>query len=201
MKSIAWIIHKWMVLIARCLAILGKVALAVSGVSFGKGVTLLGVPIIRRHDASQIVIGDRVMIISSSRWTDLGVSHPTVLRTLRTGAQLRIGADSGISGGSICAARSVEIGERCLIGADVMICDTDFHPLSPDNRRYGNDWGDIGVLPVKIGNDVFIGTRAIVLKGVEIGDGAVIGAGSVVTSSVQRRTIVVGNPARMVGRS
>jgi acetyltransferase-like isoleucine patch superfamily enzyme len=98
----------------------------------------------------------------------------------------------------LCAALSIRIGERCLIGADVVIVDTDFHALDAARRDAG--WTAIGCAPVEIGDDVFIGTRAIVLKGVCIGRGAVVGAGSVVTRSVPEFAVVAGNPAVMVGQ-
>ncbi|MDP1789723.1 MAG: DapH/DapD/GlmU-related protein [Methylibium sp.] len=122
-----------------------------------------------------------------------------ILRTVRSGARIRIGAETGISGGSICAAVSVEIGSRCLLGADVLIVDTDFHAIEPIGRRTNTDWSRIGCAPVHIGDDVFIGARAIILKGVSVGAGAVIGAGSVVTRSVPEGVIVAGNPAIAVG--
>ncbi|WP_290369083.1 DapH/DapD/GlmU-related protein [Sphingobium sp. CECT 9361] len=79
-----------------------------------------------------------------------------------------------------------------------MVFDTDFHNHLPQGRRYGKpDWRAIS-RPVSIGDDVFIGTRAIVQKGVTIGDGAIVAAGSVVTKDVPPRSIVAGNPACMV---
>ncbi len=169
-----------------------------AGVSVAAGVRFLGPAIIARCAGSSIVLGEQVALCSWSRWTALGVSHPVVLRTLTPGATLRVGRDTGISGGSFCAAIGLEIGERCLIGADVLISDTDFHAIDPAGRNTNSDWALIRSKNVRIGNDVFIGARAVVLKGVEIGDGAVIGAGSVVTSSVPARTVAVGNPARCV---
>ena len=156
----------------------------------------MGVPIVERCDGSRIVIGDGVVLCSNSRWTALGVAHAVVLRTLQPGAMIRIGRGTGISGGSICAAASIQIGERCLIGADVAIVDTDFHALDASRRETG--WEDIGCAPIHIGDDVFIGTRAMILKGVHIGNGAVIGAGAVVTRSVPAFAIVAGNPAAVV---
>lgn len=186
--------------IAKVLGTLhGRLRLRAVGVTFARNAVIIGAPIVDRHHGSNITIGERVTLCSVSRWTALGVAHPVVLRTMREDSELRIGANTGISGGSVCAAVSVVIGERCLIGADVMITDTDFHPLPPENRRFISDWTQIGCKPVKIGNDVFIGARAIILKGVEIGDGAVVGAGAVVTRSVPARSVVAGNPAEIVG--
>lgn len=175
---------------------IGAARARAAGAEVAAGVRFMGLPIFTRCEGSRLVIGERVVLCSWSRWTALGVAHPVVLRTLTSGALLRIGRDTGISGGSFCAAVQIDIGERCLIGADVVISDTDFHSLAPEGRSTGTDWSRVGSAPVRIGNDVFIGARAVILKGVVIGDGAVIGAGSVVTRSVPARAVAAGNPAR-----
>ena len=176
--------------------LLGRWRLLVQGVELSPMARILGAPIVTRCAGSRIVIGDGVVLCSNSRWTALGVAHPVVLRTLQPGAVIRIGRGTGISGGSICAAVSVTIGERCLIGADVAIVDTDFHAHDPARRDTG--WDDVASAAVHIGDDVFIGTRALILKGVRIGDGAVVGAGAVVTRSVPAHATVAGNPAVVV---
>lgn len=159
----------------------------------------LGLPIIQAYDPGSIALGDSVVLCSRSEDTALGVSHPVVLRTLAAGATIRIGDDVGMSGGTICAMVSVTIGRGCLIGADVTIVDTDFHPIASRARRYARSGaGDSS--PVTIGDNVFIGASAIVLKGVSIGADSVIGAGSVVTRSVPSGVIAVGNPCRVVRR-
>ncbi len=177
---------------------LGRRRLLRAGVEVSPRAQTMGLPIVARCEGSRIVIGDDVVLCSQSRWTALGVSHPVVLRTLRPGAFLSIGRGTGISGGSICAAVSVRIGERCLIGADVVIADTDFHSIDPAQREAG--WPAIACAPVEIGDEVFIGTRATLLKGVRIGNGAVIGAGAVVTRSVPAGAIAAGNPATILAR-
>ena len=170
-----------------------------SGVKLGQAVCFLGMPIISMAPDSQIVIGNRVSLCSVSKFTALGVNHPVVLRTLMPGAKIEIGDDTGISGASICAATEVRIGKQCLFGANVIITDTDFHALKPENRRYNNRPEDIAVAPVIIGDNVFIGTGVIVLKGVEIGANSVIGAGTVVTKNIPANSIVAGNPLRIIG--
>ncbi len=175
---------------------LGMWRLRRHGVEVSARARTMGVPIVERHDGSRIVIGDDVVLCSRSRWTALGVAHPVVLRTLRPGASIAIGRGTGISGGSICAAVSVAIGERCMVGADVTIADTDFHAVDAAIRD--NGWNDVACAPVHIGDDVFIGTRALILKGVRIGSGATVGAGAVVTRDVPAFAIVAGNPARIL---
>jgi maltose O-acetyltransferase len=87
---------------------------------------------------------------------------------------------------------SITIGNKCLIGSDVLIINSDFHVLSFLERGRGN----VESRDVYIGNDVFIGNNVKVLKGVSIGDGAVVGCGSVVNKNVDAGTIVSGNPAQ-----
>ena len=106
------------------------------GVELGHDVRFYGMPIVRVTKGSSIRIGNRVVICSDSRFTDLGVNHPVVLRTLRTGARIVIGDDTGISGGTICAASKIEIGKECLLGANVTLVDTDFHATKPEGRRF-----------------------------------------------------------------
>jgi acetyltransferase-like isoleucine patch superfamily enzyme len=170
------------------------------GVEGADRLTPYGWPIVTRHPGSQIRVGARVVLCSVARFTALGVRNPVLLRTLRPEAVITIGDDCGLSGTVICAAQSVTIGKECLFGANVTIADTDFHPLQPLRRRFCNDWNKIGVAPVRIGDNVFIGTGAFVGKGVTIGDHAVVGAGAVVTQDVPAGHIVAGNPARVIRR-
>ncbi|MCQ8183171.1 acyltransferase [Methylomonas sp. SURF-1] len=169
------------------------------GVEIGRGCTFYGLPIISRAPGSRIVIGDRVVLCSDSRYTALGVNHPVILRTLRTGAELKIGDDSGLSGSAICAAISVSIGKSALIGANVLLFDTDFHTKNPINRRYCGDHEKIAAKPVMVDDNVFIGANSIITKGVNIGRNSIVGAGSVVVKAVAESKIVAGSPAKEIG--
>jgi maltose O-acetyltransferase len=88
----------------------------------------------------------------------------------------------------------ISIGRGALIGSEVTIYDSDFHDLRPGHRRGGRP----RMAAVEIGEDVFIGDRVLVLKGVSIGRHSVIGAGSVVTGPVPELVIAAGNPARVI---
>jgi UDP-3-O-[3-hydroxymyristoyl] glucosamine N-acyltransferase len=170
------------------------------GVKFAPSVDFLGMPIISMAKGSAIEIGLKTSLCSSSYYTALGVNHPVILRTLSEGATIKIGEETGLSGTTICAAVSVSIGNQCLIGANVTITDTDFHPIKPQNRRHNSNPADIGALPVTISDNVFIGAGSIILKGVSIGKNSVIGAGTVVTKDVPENVIVAGNPAKNLRR-
>lgn len=173
-------------------------SLRAAGVEISDKVQIQGRPIVSLAKGSRIQIGARCVLCSDSQATALGVNHPVVLRTMRPGAEIIIGEDTGISGASICAAVSVEIGAGCLLGANVTIVDTDFHVLASENRRYNTNPMEIACAPVVIEDNVFIGAGVIVLKGVTVGRNSVIGAGSVVTRNIPAGSIAVGNPARVI---
>ena len=122
-----------------------------------------------------------------------GVHVPVELAAL-PGGELRIGDNVFINGGtSICAQKSVTIGDNCLIGNYTLIMDTDFHAVG-DHAQ----WPD--ARPVVIEDDVWLAVRVTVLKGVTIGRGAVVAAGAVVTKNVEPYTLVGGVPARLIRR-
>ena len=122
-----------------------------------------------------------------------GVHVPVELATMSKG-ELRIGDNVFINGGtSICAQKSVTIGDNCLIGNYTLIMDTDFHAVG-DHAQ----WPD--ARPVVIEEDVWLAVRVTVLKGVTIGRGAVVAAGAVVTKDVEPYTLVGGVPARLIRR-
>jgi acetyltransferase-like isoleucine patch superfamily enzyme len=164
------------------------------GVEFQGETTFIGRPLISIVENGRIILGDGVIINSSTRANPLSLAHPSVLRALSTGAKLVVGRNVGLSGTILCAATLIEIGEGTIFGAGAMVIDTDFHePIG--EWGWGNDFQLVS-RPIKIGRGVFVGARAIVLKGVTIGDRAVIGAGAVVSKDVPAFHCAVGNPAR-----
>lgn len=100
--------------------------------------------------------------------------------------------DSGYLNGfvQIICAKKVTIGENVAIARDVIIRDTDAHTIEDGRHKKNKE--------VVIGNHVWIGTRAIIMKGVTIGEGAVIAAGAVVTKDVPPHTVVAGVPAKVI---
>lgn len=172
--------------------------LKTAGVVLGTDVVLWGCPIVDLAGRGSVRIGDRSVLASDPQWTALGVSRPVIMRTLLPTAVITIGSDVGMSGTTVCAARSVTIGDRVLLGADVMIVDTDFHPVDELPRRYLPIPTPAKGDEVVIGPDAFIGARSVILKGSQVGAGAVVGAGSVVSGVVPPRAIVAGAPAKFI---
>ena len=168
---------------------------ASQGVQWHYGWRLSGRPVFRQRDGGRVVIGERFSARSKSEGNSIGVFQPVIITAWGPDSLVEIGDDVGISGCSITALQRVAIGNRVLVGAGVLIMDSDAHPLHPKDRLRESAPAKA---PVEIADDVFIGARAIILKGVRIGQGAVIGAGSVVVSNVSAFMIAAGNPARVV---
>lgn len=165
------------------------------GIILGNNIAWLGKPIITKVKGSSLSIGDRTVLCSRSTQTALGVSHPIVFALLLLMLLYLYGEKVRMSGTTICAATKIIIGNRCVIGADVIIADTDFHSLSPLERSSSKDKESAKSSQITIGDDVFIGGRTIILKGVNLGNNTIVGAGSVVTKSFSDNSIVAGNPA------
>lgn len=144
-----------------------------------------------------IEVGRNFKCINSLVHNAFGMIQPTFFNVFPKGT-LRIGDNVGISGTTISVSEAVTIGNNVLIGSGCLITDTDGHPLDIEKRHVPNYYDYVVNSPVIIGDDVFIGARSIILKGVNIGQGAVVGAGSVVTKDVPPHTIVAGNPAKVV---
>lgn len=134
---------------------------------------------------------------------------------LRPEATIRIGRNCQLGASQFVCADSIEIGDDVIMAWGGTIIDSDNHSIYWTDRQYdvarcredyvhtngqdmarSHDWNKAGISPVKIGNKVWIGFNTIVLKGVMIGEGAIIGAGSVVRCNVLSWHIALGNPSR-----
>jgi acetyltransferase-like isoleucine patch superfamily enzyme len=124
--------------------------------------------------------------------------------------RVSVGEYALVHGARMICDAAIEIGAYCLISWNVVLMDTYRVPLDPDGRRrelelVSQRWprrlaADVPARPVRIGRNVWIGFDACVLPGVTIGEGAVVGARSVVAEDVAAYTVVAGNPARVIRR-
>lgn len=156
----------------------------------GRQVTWGGtVPLI--YGDGEIRIGDYVTVGNNQTWV-VGFKYPAKARLL-------IGAHTSINyRTTISVAKSVTIGQHCQLAGEIKIFDNNSHPLGYRQRRGPHSLTDADVAPVVIEDDVWVGTNCLILKGVRIGRGAVVAAGSVVTKDVPPFTLVGGNPARVL---
>jgi len=168
------------------------------GVEYGTNCRFVGMPIIRLGPNSQIRLGDNVAFYSRVDTNPRGVPHPVTIATLDHGACIEIGSNTSMTGVSISIRTSLSIGNWVQIGPGACIWDNDGHPLTSELRR-DKDHQSIKRAPIVIEDDVFIGARAMILKGVTIGRGAIVGAAAIVTKDVKPGDIVAGNPARVIG--
>lgn len=154
-----------------------------SATSIGKYVKLVGHLRVTNH--GRLIVGDRVLFNSY-----LGTSQLVV----QEGAELSIGKGAFINyGADICAMTYIKIGEECRIGTHCIIMDSDFHHIELERRDQKPAPAGVTLEPY-----TWIGNRVTILKGVCIGYGSVVAAGSVVTKSVPPMSVVGGVPARVI---
>lgn len=173
---------------------------------------------------NSVILGASSSVIVPFRPTDPGVKitvgeHSQIfgcLAVYRPCASIKIGARTQIGASSVFATTKISIGDDVLMAWGITIMDNDSHSVYWEERARdviqcgfdhlvypqdfcrNKDWSNVEAAPIVIEDKVWIGFGASVLKGVTIGEGAVIGANSVVTKDVEPWTLVVGNPARPI---
>jgi acetyltransferase-like isoleucine patch superfamily enzyme len=173
-----------------------RLLFAVNGIPWRQGWRFYGIPIIQKHRRSQIIFGTGLQLRSSLRSNPLGSNHPVILATWQAGACLEVGSDFAMTGGAICSAERITIGNNVGVGANTTIIDTDFHSFNPVERLMTPLIAKTA--PITIEDGAFIGMNCLILKGVTIGQDSIIGAGSVVSRDVPPHVVVAGNPAQVI---
>jgi acetyltransferase-like isoleucine patch superfamily enzyme len=163
------------------------------GADVGPGLSVNGR--LRLRIDGTLRIGARVRINSGSANNFVGGDRRTSF-WVGSRATLAIGDDCAVSNSTIVCTDSVEIRPRTFIGGGCEIYDTDFHPIDKDVRDSYTGKAEQG--PIAIGPSAFIGGWTIILKNVVVGEGAVVGAGSLVTKSIPPYEVWAGVPARKV---
>lgn len=158
------------------------------GVHLGKKSTFRGHCYFKKSVDSKIIIGDKFTAVSIVKESNL-IKRPCTIQTNLRGALLEIGSNVGMSGCIVACFKHIKIGDNVKIGGNCTIFDGDFHL---DDPRAGDP------KDVIIGDNVWLGYNVIVLKGVHIGDNAVIGAGSVVTKDIPANSMAAGCPCKVI---
>ncbi|WP_368490080.1 DapH/DapD/GlmU-related protein [Clostridium sp. BJN0013] len=174
-----------------------KIILKLLHISYGSNLLLKGCPVIFNKSGATMTIGNGVTIKSSFLSNLVGLYSRTIIVTRSPEAEIKIGNNVGISGATIYARKSIIIGDNTNIGGNVKILDNDFHPIEIEARNDDNK-EKINTRPIVIGKNCFIGCNALILKGTELGDGCVVGAGAVVCGSFLPNSVIVGNPAKII---
>ena len=168
-----------------------------SNIDFGEGFYCESAQVFKKllsKTPHAVVFGDHVSVYAGCSFA------------VQKNGRCTVGDFTLLNGAIVMAEELVEIGSHCLISWGVGIADSDFHPLEPAQRLIDSQAlapffknrpprPKLKTAPVKIGDNVWIGMNAVILKGVRIGDNSIVAAGAVVTKSVPPNTIVAGNPA------
>lgn len=169
-------------------------------IKYGKNVRIIGPMRLRITKDSKIIIGDNFTAYSGYKST-IDSERKNFLAAVG-GAKIIIHDNVGMTSTSIYSQEKVEIGNHVLIGADTIIMDNNFHSLDYTIRGTSKEGyhhkGTINTAPVIIGDNVFIGTRCVINKGVNIGEGTVVAAGSVVVKDIPAWEVWGGNPAKFI---
>ena len=172
-----------------------------SGVIFTSGVmsfTAYNRLFINISKKSKVRIGENVSIISGGEYNPLSSNLQSAIYVMDN-ATLIIGDNVGISSSQLWCAESIEIGSNVKIGANCVVLDNDCHSIDfRDRRNKSKDAINIQSKPIVIEDDVLVGTRSIILKGVRIGARSIIGSGSIVTKDIPSDSIAGGNPCRVI---
>ena len=167
-----------------------KIMFKYKKIDSGKGNLLFGK--LQVSGEGTLKIGSHCLIASRSKNYQNTIS-PVSISLMEKDTNIKVGNFVELIGCFIRIRYGLEIGDRCIITPDVKIIDHD-HLISPHKRKLKEYPGN----KIKIGNDVWVGYNAIILKGVTIGNGAIVAAGSVVTKDVKSNTIVGGVPAKEI---
>jgi acetyltransferase-like isoleucine patch superfamily enzyme len=168
---------------------------------YGQNLKVCGKVYFRPNGKDSIRIGNEVIIIARFLTNTVGITNPGMLECIQDG-KIEIGDHVGLTSAVLSARKMIQVGKNVNIGANVRIFDHDFHSLDHKHRRKGgDDFAHVETAAVIIDDDVFIGTNAMILKGVHIGARSVIAAGSVVTlQEIPEDALVAGNPAKIIHR-
>jgi|GEM_PF-1130317 len=178
------------------LRLAGRIWCRLQGAEVHPTALIHGFPRIVVKPGGRINIGPRVTI-NAAGWSNIHNDGRRTVLFAGPSALIDLRENCGLSSSRIIAYQEILIGESSLIGAGSLICDSDMHeiPLGSENP--------VRISPISIGKAVFLGANTTVLKGAEIGDGAVIGASSVVSGVIAPGVVAAGNPAqpKTVGRT
>lgn len=191
------LIKGYRMVLLHVLGAVAKLYLRLMGCSLGEDVVTGAIPVVFRSGNSKISIGDRTKLSSSVLQNPIGSGDRLVLAATGDNSKIVIGSNCGISCSTLYASMSITLGDYVNIGAGCKIMDTDFHPIGVSDRRL-HVADQIKSAPIAIEDDVWLGGNTIVLKGVTIGKGSIIGAGSVVIRDIPPYSLAAGSPAKVV---
>lgn len=182
-----------------------KIYFFLNNIKYGKNFRVFNHLYLKIHVGALVQIGNNCTIMSGAGLNPLSRNIKTCIYVGKK-ATLKLGNDVGISSSTLWVKESVSIGNSVAIGADCIIMDTDAHNLdwkircSEETNEYGEsvDMVTVASAPIVIEDNVLVGARCIILKGVTIGARSIIGSGSIVTKDIPSDCIAAGNPCKVI---
>lgn len=182
-----------------------KIYFFLNNIKYGKNFRVFNHLYLKIHVGALVQIGNNCTIMCGAGLNPLSRNIKTCIYVGKK-ATLKLGNDVGISSSTLWVKKSVSIGNSVAIGADCIIMDTDAHNLdwkircSEETNEYGEsvDMVTAASAPIVIEDNVLVGARCIILKGVTIGARSIIGSGSIVTKDIPSDCIAAGNPCKVI---
>lgn len=182
-----------------------KIYFFLNNIKYGKNFRVFNHLYLKIHVGALVQIGNNCTIMSGAGLNPLSRNIKTCIYVGKK-ATLKLGNDVGISSSTLWVKESVSIGNSVAIGADCIIMGTDAHNLdwkircSEETNEYGEsvDMVTAASAPIVIEDNVLVGARCIILKGVTIGARSIIGSGSIVTKDIPSDCIAAGNPCKVI---
>lgn len=182
-----------------------KIYFFLNNIKYGKNFRVFNHLYLKIHVGALVQIGNNCTIMSGAGLNPLSRNIKTCIYVGKK-ATLKLGNDVGISSSTLWVKESVSIGNSVAIGVDCIIMDTDAHNLdwkircSEETNEYGEsvDMVTAASAPIVIEDNVLVGARCIILKGVTIGARSIIGSGSIVTKDIPSDCIAAGNPCKVI---
>lgn len=182
-----------------------KIYFFLNNIKYGKNFRVFNHLYLKIHVGALVQIGNNCTIMSGAGLNPLSRNIKTCIYVGKK-ATLKLSNDVGISSSTLWVKESVSIGNSVAIGADCIIMDTDAHNLdwkircSEETNEYGEsvDMVTAASAPIVIEDNVLVGARCIILKGVTIGARSIIGSGSIVTKDIPSDCIAAGNPCKVI---
>lgn len=168
------------------------------GVKLGKKSRIYNSVYIDVHPNSFVDIGDCFEMSSGDNYNPLSRNIKACIVAEKPNSIIKIGNHVGISSSCLWAKKEIVIGDYVNIGSDSLIMDSDGHSLNWEIRSTKSDGINVKTDKIIISDNVLVGARSIILKGVTIGKRTIIGAGSVVTHSIPNDCIAAGNPCVVI---
>lgn len=174
-------------------------------VRFGKNMQVYNQFYLIKHPSANITIGNNFIFTSGEAFNPLCRNIRGSIYAYENSI-INIGNNVGISSACLWAKEKIQIGNNVKIGGDCILMDTDAHSLDfriRNSKRINAKGQTIDSIlasskPITIEDDVLIGTRCIILKGVTIGARSIIGSGSIVTKNIPHDCIAAGNPCKVI---